>query len=261
VRAAAIGAAVLLGIGIVGFPLVFGTAAAFVNIDRGAGKGRRRRWRARGAAHRPATNAAVPAPACAGTSKPAAAATAAPPVIAGAGVRAARSQHCRVRRFGAPHGANGRVKPAAAVWKPAAEPKAAEVPRKPAEPKPPPPSQARYQRRRAPRALLEQAGLVGSDAAGRFVVQVGAFSDVAAALKRRQVEKLGLKTYTQVTSTAGQAHPRACRPVQLARRGRRGTPRAPRVSPRSCSRSDAQWIRCSSPGSTSASSRSSRCRC
>ena len=38
---------------------------------------------------------------------------------------------------------------------------------------------------------------------GRYVVQVGAFSDTAAARETRQkVEKLGLKTYTQVAETA-----------------------------------------------------------
>jgi DedD protein len=79
------------------------------------------------------------------------------------------------------------------------------VPRKPAESKPaaaevkPATSDAARAR-----ALLEgKPGPVGSDAAGRFVVQVGAFSDVAAAHETRaKVEKLGLKTYTQVTSTA-----------------------------------------------------------
>lgn len=39
--------------------------------------------------------------------------------------------------------------------------------------------------------------------AGRFVVQVGAFADAAAARETRlKVEKLGLKTYTQVAATA-----------------------------------------------------------
>jgi DedD protein len=38
---------------------------------------------------------------------------------------------------------------------------------------------------------------------GRFVVQVGAFADAGAAhLTRVKVEKLGLKTYTQVASTS-----------------------------------------------------------
>nr|MBA2721981.1 SPOR domain-containing protein [Methylibium sp.] len=39
--------------------------------------------------------------------------------------------------------------------------------------------------------------------AGRFVVQVGAFSEATSARQVRQrVEKLGLKTYTQVVETA-----------------------------------------------------------
>ena len=39
--------------------------------------------------------------------------------------------------------------------------------------------------------------------AGRYVVQVGAFADSAAARETRQkVEKLGLKTYTQVAETS-----------------------------------------------------------
>lgn len=42
-----------------------------------------------------------------------------------------------------------------------------------------------------------------TDAAGRFVVQVGAFADAAAAREMRgKVEKLGLKTYTQVVETS-----------------------------------------------------------
>ena len=42
-----------------------------------------------------------------------------------------------------------------------------------------------------------------AEAPGRYVVQVGAFSDSAAARETRQkVEKLGLKTYTQVAETA-----------------------------------------------------------
>lgn len=48
------------------------------------------------------------------------------------------------------------------------------------------------------KALLEDA----APKAGRFVVQVGAFSDASALRDARQkVEKLGLKTYTQVVET------------------------------------------------------------
>lgn len=42
-----------------------------------------------------------------------------------------------------------------------------------------------------------------ADASGRFVVQVGAFADAGAAREMRgKVEKLGLKTYTQVVETS-----------------------------------------------------------
>ena len=54
------------------------------------------------------------------------------------------------------------------------------------------------------RALLENQGTTpkASEAAGRFVVQVGAFSEVSSAREARQkLEKLGLRTYTQVVDT------------------------------------------------------------
>ena len=57
------------------------------------------------------------------------------------------------------------------------------------------------------RALLEGKAVVAptpssAPAPGRFVVQVGAFSDAGAARETRlKVEKLGMKTYTQVAST------------------------------------------------------------
>ena len=54
------------------------------------------------------------------------------------------------------------------------------------------------------RALLEgkPAAAAAADS-GRFIVQVGAFADAGAARETRlKVEKLGLKTYTQVASTA-----------------------------------------------------------
>ncbi|MDQ6627220.1 MAG: SPOR domain-containing protein [Pseudomonadota bacterium] len=52
-------------------------------------------------------------------------------------------------------------------------------------------------------ALLE-ARPVASAETGRFVVQVGAFADVASARDTRlKVEKLGLKTYTQIAQTPG----------------------------------------------------------
>jgi len=48
------------------------------------------------------------------------------------------------------------------------------------------------------------ASAAGSEGSQRFVVQVGAFADADAARETRlKVEKLGLKTYTQVAQTAG----------------------------------------------------------
>lgn len=53
------------------------------------------------------------------------------------------------------------------------------------------------------RALLEGKNPDGTAAPGRFVVQVGAFADPASARTvRLKVEKLGLKTYTQSASTS-----------------------------------------------------------
>ncbi len=55
-------------------------------------------------------------------------------------------------------------------------------------------------------ALLEgkAAPAKPAPADGRFIVQVGAFAEVTAAREARQkVEKLGLKTYTQVVETSG----------------------------------------------------------
>jgi DedD protein len=87
-----------------------------------------------------------------------------------------------------------------------AEPKVAE--HKPAEPKLAAAAQVGDSARA--KALLEgkDASLAkpespSSSAGGRYVVQVGAFADAAAAREMRQkAEKLGLKTYTQVAATS-----------------------------------------------------------
>lgn len=53
------------------------------------------------------------------------------------------------------------------------------------------------------RALLEGRAVASADEQ-RFVVQVGAFADAEAAREtRKNVEKLGMKTYTQVAQTSG----------------------------------------------------------
>jgi DedD protein len=88
------------------------------------------------------------------------------------------------------------------------EPKSAET--KPAEPKPAKPAEPKVATAvQASESARAKALLEGKDTpaakseAGRFVVQVGAFADAAAARETRQkAEKLGLKTYTQVASTS-----------------------------------------------------------
>lgn len=75
-------------------------------------------------------------------------------------------------------------------------------------PAPAPPARAAETEAARARALLEgrPAAAAQPEAAGRFVVQVGAFSETASARDARaKAEKLGLKTYTQVVETsAGQ---------------------------------------------------------
>jgi len=207
-----IGAAVLLGIGIVGFPLVFETQprpiAVNIPIETPSKEGAPPLAIPAARPATPATtSAAVPAPAPApapASSKPATAATAAPPVITEAREDAGREvASTAASAASAPATARAAAsKPVAS--KPAAEPKAAEPARKVAEAKPAAEAKPPAGDAARARALLEgKSEPAGSDGAGRFVVQVGAFADVAAAHETRaKVEKLGLKTYTQVASTA-----------------------------------------------------------
>lgn len=101
----------------------------------------------------------------------------------------------------------GKLEPAA---EPAPPPVAAPRPAEPAptEKKPPEPAAAPKPDAEAARALAALEGRPATvasqaEAAGRFVVQVGAYSEAESARAARQrVEKLGLKTYTQVVETA-----------------------------------------------------------
>jgi DedD protein len=94
--------------------------------------------------------------------------------------------------------------------KPDAKPDAKPEPKPAAKPEAKPTAAAEAAKARA---LLEGKVAVATPAAtqtppstdsdaGRFVVQVGAFADAAAARETRlKVEKLGMKTYTQVANT------------------------------------------------------------
>lgn len=169
-----IGAVVLLAIGIVGFPLLFETQPRPLALDipievpRAAGGA---------VAAAPAAVAPAPTPAPA----PAARASAPTAVVAQAPAEVIE-----------PPPPPRQASVAAAAPKPAPAPAPA-APSKPAAA----PSHDDGQRAKA---LLDDKPAAAKE--GRFVVQVGAYTDAAALREARQkVEKLGLKTYTQVVET------------------------------------------------------------
>ena len=156
-----IGATVLLGIGIVAFPLLFETQPRPIPVDLPIEIPRKEG----------APPLALPAPRA---SQPAAAPTPVDrEVITERSADAGREV----------------TSPVAAASRPAAPKPVASAPTKPST------EAARAQ------ALLD--GKAGAEVPGRFIVQVGAFADTKAATDTRQkLEKLGLKTYTQVVETA-----------------------------------------------------------
>lgn len=194
-----IGAAVLVGIGIIGFPLVFETQPRPIAVDipieipskdsvppLTQPPARAASVVAQAAPPASAAASAVPEPPVAVASAPAVAAPSAP---------AAAALPAAVDR---PAAAASRAAPAAA--------------RAPA----PAPAEALSRDARRAQDLLEgkpvaAAAPQASDAAAadepkaaRFVVQAGAYTDPASLRQARQkVEKLGLKTYTQVIETEG----------------------------------------------------------
>lgn len=206
-----IGAAVLVVIGIVGFPLVFETQPRPIPVDipieipRKDGAPALTMPPAR--APRPAASTdAAPAPkddviteSRDDAGKPVAPAASAPAQVAAAvPPKPADTKPAAPKPEAKPEAA----KPAAPESKPEPKPDA-----KPAKPAPSSDST------RA-KALLEGKDVAAKPEpkpdtketkadAGRFVVQVGAFADASAARETRlKVEKLGLKTYTQVAATA-----------------------------------------------------------
>ncbi|HKW84359.1 MAG TPA: SPOR domain-containing protein [Burkholderiaceae bacterium] len=203
-----IGAAVLVVIGIIGFPLVFETQPRPIPVDipieipRKEGAAPLAMPPARGTAPRTQTP-----PASSGTP-----ATAAAPVDE---VITEPRDDAAARPVAAASAANvakpAERSPSTPAVQAAAKPPEPKPPEsKPVEPKPAKPPEAKVATAaQASESARAKALLEGKDAAaakaetGRFVVQVGAFSDVAAAREMRQkAEKLGLKTYTQVASTS-----------------------------------------------------------
>jgi DedD protein len=181
-----IGAAVLVVIGVIGFPLLFETQPRPIPVDIPIEIPRKE------SALPLVTPAAKPARPVAVAPPEAPASTPAPAIVTETVAEAGRELPVPP------------AKPAsAAVAKPASAPKPTAV----ATSKPASSAAVVSAESRRAKALLEgdtaDKETASAKDAGRFVVQVGAFADAAAARDTRQkVEKLGLKTYTQVAETA-----------------------------------------------------------
>lgn len=168
-----IGASVLVLIGVVGFPLLFDTQPRPISVDIPI--------------EIPDRNKAKPLPAPAPAPAPTPAVTQTP--------------------LAATPAASGSITAAPAPAQPVAsianaEPKPEPRPEPKPEPKPEPAAKPNDATKAQP--LLEGKPLATTPviAEGRFVVQVGAFADVAKARETRsKLEHAGLKTYTQVVDT------------------------------------------------------------
>ena len=202
-----IGAAVLVLVGVIGFPLLFDTQPRPIPVDIPIEIPDRNK----------VAPLVVPAPvADAPAAKPAAPATPEPAPTA-AVQRPAPSRTAAANGLAegeelvpsarpAPAKPTPAPAPAAAAAKPAvkhdAKPPAAPVPSPAPEPKP----AGRADDSARARALLEgrstEAPAAASAEEARFIVQVGAFADAEKAREARtKVERAGLKTYTQVVDT------------------------------------------------------------
>jgi DedD protein len=193
-----IGAIVLLAIGVIGFPLVFETQPRPIPVDIPIEIPRRDALPPlampppRSTATRPASPASESAAATAASSAPAALARPAP-VRGNEGVLTESSADAG-REVSAPR-ATARASAPAETPRRAASAAAAAPASTPAA--------ARADDGERARALLEGRSASAAEGA-RYVVQVGAFADAEAAREtRKNVEKLGLKTYTQVAQTSG----------------------------------------------------------
>lgn len=195
-----IGAAVLVLLGVVGFPLLFDTQPRPIAVDIPIEIPDRNKARPLPApvASPKAQQASEPAaPVVAG--KPAPAPVAAGPVSSGAVTPATPVAPAVAEARPEPKPeTRAEAKPKAEAKPPAAAPVAAAS-------KPAAAQQAKAEpasRAPAPEARPVQAAAAEKAADGRYVVQVGAFSDVGKAREMRQkVEKAGLKTYTHVAET------------------------------------------------------------
>ena len=211
-----IGAVVLLAIGVIGFPLVFETQPRPIPVDVPIEIPRRdslpplamppaRSPTSPAPAGDVATTVPAASPPPASTMPPAAVAATrpAPPAARGAegiitesSADAGREVNPAARAAPVERAASRAVAPTLA-----AEPARRAASNAVAVASPTPPARPAADGERA-RALLEGRPTVSADPQ-RFVVQVGAFADAEAAREtRKNAEKLGLKTYTQVAQTS-----------------------------------------------------------
>ena len=187
-----IGAAVLLGIGVVGFPLVFETRPRPIPVDIPIEIPRKD-----GAPALAMPSGRAPAAPDAHRPNPAVVAAPAPAVSPRDEVITETREDAGLAM---PH--PNRPAPAART----AEATHPSLPERPPKSVPKPtgddkPSSVDHGDGARARALLE-GKLPSKPEAARFVLQVGAFADAAVAHEARlKVEKLGLKTYTQVANT------------------------------------------------------------
>ena len=193
-----IGAIVLLAIGIIGFPLVFETQPRPIPVDIPIEIPRRDALPplAMPPPRATPTRPASPASESAATGT----ATSATSAITRSPAPAARGNEGVITESSADAGRE--VAPSRATARASAP---AEAPRRAASAAVAtvaPPATARIDDGERARALLEGKPASAAEDA-RYVVQVGAFADEGAAREtRKNVEKLGLKTYTQVAQTS-----------------------------------------------------------
>ena len=195
-----IGAIVLLGIGILGFPLVFETQPRPIPVDIPIEIPRREAMqplamppaRALGTTTRPAIEPALSAPLAMPT--PAPAGSASTTTATPSARTSPRASEAVITESTADAGRElPEPKPAASSPRAAVKPPLAAVVASA--------SPAATNDGARARALLEGHPTAAAEE-GRFVVQVGAFADAEAAREtRKRVEKLGLKTYTQIANT------------------------------------------------------------
>ena len=200
-----IGAAVLVLVGVIGFPLLFDTQPRPIPVDIPIEIPDRNKV-APLVVPAPVADAPAAKPAAPATPEPAPTAAVQRPAPSRTAAANGLAEGEELVPSARPAPAKPTPAPAAAAAKPAvkhdAKQPAAPVPSPAPEPKP----AARADDSARARALLEGRSTEAPAAAGseeaRFIVQVGAFADAEKAREARtKVERAGLKTYTQVVDT------------------------------------------------------------